>query len=323
MEKWMLRAVFVLAICLTRNLTSGSRIESFKVGSNIILQCTNTKIEWSELIYVIWKINSQKKNCTITVATNDTDHNTCQDGKYINKTGNYSLIIPDFSIKDEGIYTCDVSYRAGGYVETINVTAWIGPKMTKSWLEAKDGHISAVCEVQSLPAAPIHWETPWNSSSPKTHSTRNASGVFTVTSRLQLPPNASHKNLTCVVPASSFKGQDIRLTTFAFTGLFSITISPPVISAVSPAKPVEWPFILLGVCATCSIVSLLTGLYIMREKIGQLRVFKKICCSSQISPAPKDEKPPQPRDPEEVEPYASYVQRVNSIYNSSADLFNA
>ena len=74
------------------------------------------------MIYIIWKINS--KDCTLTVATNDTDHNTCQDGKYINKTGNYSLNIPDFSVKDEGIYVCDVSYRAGGYVETINVTAW-------------------------------------------------------------------------------------------------------------------------------------------------------------------------------------------------------
>lgn len=31
----------------------------------------------------------------------------------------------------------------------------------------------------------------------------------------------------------------------------------------------------------------------------------------------------QPYDPEELQPYASYVQRVNSIYNSSADLFKA
>lgn len=31
----------------------------------------------------------------------------------------------------------------------------------------------------------------------------------------------------------------------------------------------------------------------------------------------------QPCDPEELEPYASYMQRVNSIYNSSADLFKA
>lgn len=32
---------------------------------------------------------------------------------------------------------------------------------------------------------------------------------------------------------------------------------------------------------------------------------------------------PQPSEPEELQPYASYVQRVNSIYNSSAELFKA
>lgn len=89
-------------------------------------------------------------------------------------------------------------------------------------------------------------------------------------------------------------------------------------------------------------------------------IFRKICCKPDI-PAPNEEKPQQvkyipssftqlffiqlimitnhflmcavkqflgdeyfqPHDPEELQPYASYVQRVNSIYNSSAELFNA
>ncbi|KAM3842275.1 cell surface glycoprotein CD200 receptor 1-A [Diretmus argenteus] len=36
---------------------------------------------------------------------------------------------------------------------------------------------------------------------------------------------------------------------------------------------------------------------------------------------PSESKSPPAEDVEEVEPYASYVQRVNSIYNSSVDLF--
>ncbi|XP_036426682.1 cell surface glycoprotein CD200 receptor 1-B-like isoform X2 [Colossoma macropomum] len=305
-NKWMLRAVFVLAVCLTRNLTSGFRNESFEVGSRVTLLCTNTKIAWSEMIYVIWKISTQEKNCSIAVARNDSNFDTCQDGKKINisKGGDYSLIIPHFSIKDEGNYTCDVSYHAGGYVENIYVSAWVQPKMA-GWLETKGGHTFAICEVQSLPEASILWEPLSNSSLPETNSSREASGIFIVTSRLQLPRNAFDKNLTCVA-ASHSKWPETRFT--IFTG---------------NDNPVKWPFILLGVCATCSIVTLLTGLYIMREKLGRLSVFKKICCSSQISQPSKEEKTPQPRDTEEVEPYASYVQRVNSIYNSSADLFNA
>ncbi|KAL6484379.1 hypothetical protein MHYP_G00064240 [Metynnis hypsauchen] len=330
-NKRMLRAVLVLAVCLTRNLTSGhgdrpsvdsnktphstdptkeklevSMNETFEVDSRVTLLCTSRKIIWSEMIYVIWKISLKEKNCSIAVAVNDTDFDNCQDGKMIiSDDGHYSLVIPHFSIKDEGNYTCDVSYRAGGYMKTIHVSAWAGPKMT-GWLESKGGHTFAVCEVQSFPAAAIHWETPWNFSLPETHSSRDAGEVFTVTSRLQLPRNASHKNLTCVATDSHYKWSETQLTDFKFKG-----------------NSVKWHFILLGVCATCSIVTLLTGLYIMREKVGQLSVFKKICCSSQISQPPKEEKTPQPRDTEEVEPYASYVQRINSIYNSSADLCNA
>ncbi|XP_036430072.1 uncharacterized protein LOC118810428 [Colossoma macropomum] len=278
-DKWMLRAVFVLALCLTRNLTSGHgdrtsldsnktphspdsttvrlegfRNESFEVDSRVTLLCTNPNIAWSEMIYVIWKISSQEKNCSIAVARNDLNVDTCQDGKKINisKGGDYSLIIPHFSIKDEGNYTCDVSYHAGGYVESIYVSAWVHPVMTGR-LETKGGHTFAICEVQSLPAASIHWETPWNSSSPDTHSSRDASRVFTVTSWLQLPKNALHRNLTCVVIASHSKWPETRLT-------------------ISTCKDtVECPSVLLGVWATWIIIKLLTGLYIMHKTLRQFR----------------------------------------------------
>ena len=92
--------------------------------SRFSLLCTNTKITLGELIYVIWKISSQEKSCSIAVAANDADINTCQDGKVISTGGDYSLIIPHFSIKDKGNYTCDVSYHAGGFVETIHVSVW-------------------------------------------------------------------------------------------------------------------------------------------------------------------------------------------------------
>ncbi|XP_072541112.1 cell surface glycoprotein CD200 receptor 1-B-like isoform X2 [Salminus brasiliensis] len=307
-NKQMLRAVFILAVCFTIHLASGSRNESIEVGTTVTLLCTNVKIAWSEMIYVIWKINSHK-NCWISVAANDTSFNTCEDEKkmYISTAGDYSLIIPDFSIKDEGNYTCDVSYRAGGYVETIHVSAWARPSLT-AWLEDKGGHTFAVCEAQSKPAASIYWKTQWNPSEPKTNSSKDASGLFTVTSHLQLPQNASRNNLTCVVSASPHKWKEIPFNTFKYK---------------DSSYSVRLLFILLGVCATCSIVTLLTGLYIMRGKIKQLSVFREICCTSQIPAPAKEEKTPQPRDPEEVEPYASYVQRVNSIYNSSAELFNA
>ncbi|XP_066497319.1 cell surface glycoprotein CD200 receptor 1-A-like [Hoplias malabaricus] len=326
-KKWMLRMVLVLAIYLSGTLTSGPivtsslnsnkttpnshsapeklegfRNESVEKDKLVTLLCTNTTIPWREMIYVIWKISTPEKNCSIAVAKNDSDHNSCEDGKYIN-TEEYSLIIPHFSTKDEGTYTCDVSYTGGALLETVHVSVW-GPLNLSGWLEVKDGRTIAFCKTQSKAAATsIHWEKPWNSP-PEHQLTREASGLHTVTSWIELPQNVSHKSLICVATANHLQN------TFKF-------------SDVSTDTYIKWPFILLGVCATCSIVTLLTGLYLMRDKLGQLSVFRRVCCTPQISQAPREEKTPQPRDPEEVEPYASYVQRVNSIYNSSAELINA
>ncbi|KAG9271694.1 cell surface glycoprotein CD200 receptor 1-like [Astyanax mexicanus] len=201
---WMLGAVLALSVCLT----SGSRNESVEMGTNITLLCTNEKVEWNKMIYVIWKIYSQEKNCSISVSTSDPAFNNCTDGKQIineSTSGNYSLFIPQFSSKDEGRYICDMSYQAGAFIETINVYACVRPTLT-GWLEKdEDGHTFAVCEAQSKPAASIYWKTQWKISSLRTSSSKNDSGLFTVTSRLQLPHDASYNNLTCVVSASPSK----------------------------------------------------------------------------------------------------------------------
>ncbi|XP_066542034.1 uncharacterized protein [Hoplias malabaricus] len=241
------------------------RNESVEMGKLVTLLCTNRTIPWREMIYVIWKISTPEKNCSIAVAKNDSDLNSCEDGKYINTEEDYSLIIPHFSTKDEGKYTCEISYTL---LETIHVSVWVGPLNLSGWLEVKDGRTIAFCKAQSKAAATsIHWEKPWNSP-PEHHLTREASG-HTVTSWIELPQNVSHKSLICVATANHLQN------TFKFSGNTYI----------------KWPFILLGVCVTCSIVTLLTGLYLMRDKLGQLSVFRELCCTSETSQTPKKEEP--------------------------------
>ncbi|KAF7709214.1 hypothetical protein HF521_016064 [Silurus meridionalis] len=100
------------------------RNEYVELGTTVTLNCTNTKIAWQDLIFVIWKICLRDKNCTIAMAKNDSDHDTCQDGKRLNHTadGVYQLIIPQFSVRDQGNYTCDISYESGGWLENIIVS---------------------------------------------------------------------------------------------------------------------------------------------------------------------------------------------------------
>ncbi|KAK3569451.1 hypothetical protein QTP86_030088 [Hemibagrus guttatus] len=102
------------------------RNEYVELGTTVILKCSNTTIAWNDMIFVIWKIHTQNKECMIAVAKNDSDHDSCHDGKKQSHTadGTYHLIIPKFSVQDEGSYTCDTSYQAGGSLEIIRVSAW-------------------------------------------------------------------------------------------------------------------------------------------------------------------------------------------------------
>ncbi|TRY86697.1 hypothetical protein DNTS_028780 [Danionella cerebrum] len=72
---------------------------------------------------------------------------------------------------------------------------------------------------------------------------------------------------------------------------------------------------------SCMLVSL-AMIYILRRKLYSMSTLNMFCCKFKISTQPEN-KPPQSSPVDEVEPYASYIQRVNSIYNSSAELFNA
>ncbi|XP_060786407.1 cell surface glycoprotein CD200 receptor 1-A-like isoform X2 [Neoarius graeffei] len=305
-NKLTLRFIFLFGICLTRSLASVCRNESVELGTTVTLKCTNTKIAWNDMIFVIWRINLQNKNCLMAVAKNDPDHDRCNDGKKQTHTadGTHHLIIPNFSIQDEGNYTCDFSYQSGGSIEIITVSAWARPNVS-GWLEYEHGHTVAVCEATSKQQASIQWETPWNLSAPITQVSETPGQLSTVISRLHLPQHASHRNLTCVATANDFKRFKTRFSNFTFRDVH-----------------VEWLIIFAVVFAICSTVALLTGLYIMRRNLILLSVFRKICCKPD-TPATNDEKPQQPCDPDELQPYASYVQRVNSIYNSSAELFNA
>ncbi|KAB5577343.1 hypothetical protein PHYPO_G00208760 [Pangasianodon hypophthalmus] len=171
------------------------------------------------MFFVIWKIHLQDKECMIAVAKNDSDFDNCQDGKKLNRTseGTYHLIIPNFSVQDEGNYTCDISYQSGGSVEIIKVSAFARPDLS-GWLESEHGHTVAVCEAKGKSAASIHWETPWNSSSPIMQASKTQDKLFTVISRLYLPRHASHTNLTCLATANDSKHTKTRFNNFTFRG---------------------------------------------------------------------------------------------------------
>ncbi|XP_056293870.1 cell surface glycoprotein CD200 receptor 1-B isoform X2 [Pseudoliparis swirei] len=281
-------AVVVFLSSEARGVDTVVRHVAFRRGSEVNLTCSNKT--WNDLMFVVWVMTLQtKKTCRIAFESRGESYDSCKDGKSLrNTSGALSYLhISKFSDADEGLYKCESVYTGGNDHHAIHVTIIVAPT-TSAWLEHKDNTMVAVCRAErGKPAAIISWSHTGNISSVETGS----NGFLTVESRLELLEGTDTGNLSCVVRHQNW-------TETRFLALKHEQGHPP------------WLYVLVvGV-----IVVLLAGfLFFAHKKIITLRR----CRQSD----PSSSKCPPAEDVEEVEPYAIYVQRVNSIYSSSADLF--
>ncbi|XP_068560997.1 cell surface glycoprotein CD200 receptor 1 isoform X2 [Cebidichthys violaceus] len=280
-------AVVIFVLSEARSMDTAVRNLTFNQGSEVNLTCSNKT--WNETLFVIWRIQFQtKKLCRISF-NNGTNDDSCNDGKSLRNTSSALsyLHIPNFSDTDEGRYECESVYTGGNDNHAIHVAIIVPPSIS-AWLYHKDNKMVAVCKAErGKPAASISWSHMGNISSVETVS----KGFFTVESRLELPEGMDRENLSCAIRHPHWTGERILV--------------PKLEEGYFP-----WLYVLIVVV----IIVLLAGfLFLAQKKIITLRRYQP----SDTSPS----KSPPTEDVEEVEPYASYVQRVNSIYNSSADLF--
>lgn len=265
-----------------RNLTSN-------LGSEVNLTCS--KSTWNKTIYVIWNMKLKKKNCTISSdLIYDQRVNNCTDGWSLrNRSGSQPYLhIPNFTRDDVGTYRCELVYSGGREDHAINLTVTVAPH-TRAWLEAQNNKTVAVCKAErGNPAANISWSHAGNT--PLYQALPHSDGFVTVESRLELPEDADPTNLSCFVSHPSW--DQVQTVT------------------VTEAEKARLPWLFM-VIVVLAVVVLLVGSFALKRLITWRRAQQPDLSSSKL---PEEYV-------EEVEPYASYVQRVNSIYNSSADLF--
>ncbi|XP_058642038.1 cell surface glycoprotein CD200 receptor 1-A isoform X3 [Onychostoma macrolepis] len=316
-NSWTLTAIVLLSIFMARSQTRVFKEQTFVPGNDVILQCGNaTDIKWNELIYIVWNISLQGRKCWLGFnGLSPKLDDTCNDGKRLfNTSHGVSIVIPKISIQDEGFYSCDVSYKAGSYILNMSVSV----TNVATQLDSENSQRIAVCHSIFKQKAPtLHWEPAINFSS-NTSSVKKHGMFSMMENRVYLPANANNSELTCVATYTSESGSVQQKSTLNLT------------TGVSNQKsPFPWKIMAISVGSVCFILVFLAVVCTLRRKLSDLSALKMLCCKSKIS-TPAEDKPPQhtsvcmkPVDVEEVEPYASYIQRVNSIYNSSAELFNA
>ncbi|XP_029701563.1 cell surface glycoprotein CD200 receptor 1 isoform X3 [Takifugu rubripes] len=161
------------------------------------------------------------------------------------------------------------------------------PPSLSAWLESEGEKMVAVCRAErAKPAANISW----SQAGSIVETLLEDGGFFSVESRLELLEGADTENLTCVIDHPYWRDQQILQPALKRGRIPWITI----ITIVSV-------FVLLG------------GVLFYVQKKVVMRYYQQ-SDGSETKTAPTEEM-------EEVEPYASYVQRVNSLYNSSAVMF--
>ncbi|XP_029980981.1 cell surface glycoprotein CD200 receptor 1 isoform X2 [Sphaeramia orbicularis] len=277
------------------NATSSSspnyvfKYSSLKLGRDANLTCGDKT--WTEMMFVIWKLRLKNKDCDIAFHIDGQNRNTCNDGKSLQNTSEAQsfLFIPNFSFSDVGIYKCESVFSGGAEAYSINVSITVPPKLS-SWLDWKGNKMVAVCKAEGgIPAANISWSHTGNTSTVETRD--SSDGFFTVESRLELPTDMQTENVSCAISHLSWEHEE------------SLMIK------IEKGRAFSWVHLAIPI----SIAFFLGFLFFGQKKLVKLRRGQESVVSSSKSP--------QTDDVEEVEPYASYVQRVNSIYNSSLDMF--
>ncbi|XP_035995085.1 cell surface glycoprotein CD200 receptor 1 isoform X2 [Fundulus heteroclitus] len=254
----------------------------YNLGSTVELQCSNRT--WIKTMFVIWDIELNHKKCKISFSNEGESFDSCNDGKSIrnNSIGQSFLHIPNFSASDVGAYKCELVYTGGNdnFITEVDVTA---PPELSAWLERRNNKMVAVCRAErGKPAANISWSLAGNES---VTQQQDPDGSVTVESQLENPELMDPENLTCIV-RHKFWDQEKTL-----------------VPKLREAPPMLWILIpVIGI-----IFLLLTGFAVI--------ALKKVIIHRQCEEADTPSKSPPTEDVEEVEPYASYVQRVNSIYN--------
>lgn len=265
----------------TRNL-------AFNLGSDINLTCSDKT--WNESLFVIWTIELKHKMCKVAFSNNgEASRDSCNDGKSLRNTSTSQsyLHIPNFSANDAGVYKCEQAVRAGMETYRINVAITVQPTTT-AWLEVRDNTMVAVCTAErGKPAANISWSHTGNNSASVIEKP-DSDGFITVESLLELTEDMDIKNLTCIIRHLFWKE--------------SKTLKPQL------KQTNMGNFLLLTIPLVVVVTAFLVGFAVFAQK--KLPMLRRC----QQSDGSQTKSPPM-EDVEEVEPYASYVQRVNSIYN--------
>ncbi|XP_053311492.1 cell surface glycoprotein CD200 receptor 1-A-like [Spea bombifrons] len=275
----------VIFICMTKSTKETS--VSVNKGDFTVLKCPDKKGQ--SLIVLTWKIQTvDKLTCIISYSPDEDPFNNCSHTINVDPELG-SLHINNSQLSDEGLYTCDI---ATGY-DTLSTSTTLQVLVPPSITLKLNSNGSLDCQAHDgNPAANIFW-------SPATHNAEtrkeNQSNRMWTTISTYNVKNASETNVTCVVSHPAFAQN--RSISMSKTGeTFSVWVVVSVMIIV--------------------FVVIISGFFILKHRSNIRDCIRK----DKQNTDSIQECSTNAQDAEEVEPYASYTHKVNTIYNSRPDI---
>nr|XP_032643129.1 cell surface glycoprotein CD200 receptor 1 isoform X2 [Chelonoidis abingdonii] len=271
------------------NNSSTDNINMSKIaGSSFNLICDN--ISRADLVVVTWKIRPRTGNhCTLAYRTdrNKTDRTNCSermDWKSSPETDS-ALWIQQVTLMDEGCYICEMATSGGNLHRTYTLTVLVAPVVTLTC----DSNGTAVCKAAAgKPAAQISWDPNGDS---RTELKNHTDGTVTVLS-IYRPRETS---ITCLVSHPAWHTSQSKECASENHGNMFLQYF-----AISAG--------LLG------ILFILALLFLYKLHCG------RVCYKSKIPETAPPRNVQDSNEQQELEPYASYVQKENVIYSTAYEV---
>ncbi|XP_075118601.1 cell surface glycoprotein CD200 receptor 2-like [Leptodactylus fuscus] len=275
----------LLLFLIVHVVKAKSDVSAVQVGRDAVLGC-DLSIENFSLI--TWKVESpHQPSCYLSALRHDSRGN-CSHRIHltIDKNKTY-LRIDNVAILDDGNYTCEVASRLGTFMSTVVLQVLAEPLV----LLETDTNGHPVCRaIGGRPAANISW-APEPTSEVMTRINLEKNGTATVISSY----NATDMtNVTCVVSHPSFERP--------------VHVRPAALTMGAGAGQL---FLIVGLL---SVLLLLLGIVLFWKR-SNLRTCLSL--KQKDGAAPED---PTSTDVDDVEPYASFTVKVNSIYDVASDI---
>ncbi|XP_048800905.1 cell surface glycoprotein CD200 receptor 1 isoform X3 [Lagopus muta] len=277
--------VFMLLTIIRLRRTEGINRVSAHLGHSTVMTCRNE----TNITMVTWKTSPKTgRQCTLSylIDSNKTEKINCSDR--INWRSrpdwDHALEIQQVEMADEGNYTCEVVNADGNFHGLYHLTVLVYPRMALYC----DDHGNPVCEAETeKPAAEISW-VPQSNSTPRADSHSN--GTVTVLSRFAAR-SSDGKNATCIVSHTTLNET----------------------KSIDCSSPHRYLILCIAIVLSFLIIIIFAAV-IYCLKLHGYRFCRKT--------KPPDIVPTYPLqdDTVEVEPYTTYVQKENAIYNSVSDL---